>query len=197
MRTISEIPPDASFADAVVSNIGVVLASEGFRVTRATAQAVLFQSNIVEIEAYYDSYSFELGLDVKWVMYPDRSFSLSELLRLWNHPQAATYRNFIAADQSSMVTGLQRLAQLLSELFLLGMRFDQTVLHNLQDQQAALSEKMARDSLNRRARTVASQAWAQKNFLEFVKALKEIPDGDLTEREARQIAYATDQMGRR
>lgn len=178
-----------SFLQVVNMSVGSVLVSQGFCLIKSESHTVSYRSDDAKIDVYHDTYSFELGLDAKWIMYPDSSFSLSELLRLQNHPEAATYRNFIAVERNAIALGLQRLSRLLLELFAGGMRFDQSTLDALQRQQTQLSKKMEDESHNRRARAAASAAWAKKDFPRFIEALNQVQEKDLTALELRRLSY--------
>lgn len=191
---IIEKPLSDDFATLVTREMGALFTASDFHASRTTDTSVVFQSdNAVEIEVYRDPYSFEIGLDVRWIMYPEEGYSMSEILRLWGHPEADVYRNFIASDSQSVTRGIQWLRRLLAELFDGGREFDESVRAALHRQQLGLARKMADDVRNKQARSAVATAWRQRDFRKMIKAMEGI-HGNLTPLELQQLKYAKEQL---
>lgn len=192
MNSSSSLDLDIDFAGVVTRDVGAVMAPAGFQYYRSGARSVIFQSDVAEIEVYRGLHSSEIGLYALCLNRPDRTFSLSELLLFWNHPDADTYRNFAAHDSQLILIGIQRLCVLLSDLLSLGMKFDQISCSGLLHQQRRLAQTMASSVRNEQARRAASVAWARKDYAGVILALTNV-QGPLTVLELRKLEYARKQ----
>jgi hypothetical protein len=164
-----------SFRSTAKENFDPVAKQHGLRLAYESDDRLVFESDRVRMLVDFDNgRSFELAVAFALIG-PDaqqQPYSLAEVLRLKNRPEAACIEGQQLVTQSRLEAALKKAASLASEFASEQLQGNEKTFTNLAKQRAAeaMEYGLARDL--RAARLQADQAWQEKDFATVVSVYR-------------------------
>lgn len=174
------------FEEAVRTLLEPVLNRYGFVRVEESSHLVQFESPHVSLALLHQPVSYELDLVVTRKDWPDRHFSLQDVLEATQGAKP-TFFQASSADRVSLCVTL--ITQLLQEYGDGVLRGDMDAYDRMAKAQDARSQELTNEVVSRPIREAAEAAWKNKDYVQ-VKRLYESVRGDLTPTEVRRLNYA-------
>ncbi|HEV2691659.1 MAG TPA: hypothetical protein VG347_02065 [Verrucomicrobiae bacterium] len=180
------------FQILVEQHFSFLVSSKGYRCVDAKRNCVRFESATVFIEVVFDDFSYELGLLVGVIKSKDHPFSIGEILRSHDAPEAELFSLVQVTTIESMNIWLKKIAEALVKYgndFIAGnmASFMMAMEQRKQDVQIYSVERALRI-----ARVEVEAAWRVKDYATIVKFFKPLLS-KLTLSEVAKLEYAEKQ----
>jgi hypothetical protein len=180
-----------NFVQMARDTLAPVLLKWGFHEvpTAETETELRYRNDVFDFVVGYNAYSFEIWVRMIPTQRSAESYSMSELMKLWKHPESSLYRDFSATNEPALRLGLKRLANLLNDLRALGMSATSGEIFKLRSQKAFLTQQLQDEIICQQARAMAEKAWQNHNFVDVVRSLSTI-EAFLSEAEKKKLDFA-------
>lgn len=183
LRFAEEVKDRFSFLEAL-----------GFRRTCSEATLVRFESPSIGINVFHGRRSFEIGLEIQSTQLPTESYSIPEIVRIFDKEQGVQYKYYATHTAQGVSEGVRQLAKLFQRCVAAGLLNDTQFFSRLEQQKKELVAKYALEVQLRQARRESEIGWRKKDYAAVVKALKPLRAG-LTATEVGKLEYAEKQCG--
>lgn len=156
---------------AIVRQHFAFLADYGFYETESMPTIVQYRRGDLDLNVYRGGQSYEIGMQVG---HADERFSMSELIRATDPEAAERYRNSAATTPVALVSGVERLAELLGRYGDRALRDDPGFFDDLRRQRQSWAENYALDVLAEHTRPKAEAAFREGRYREAAELYERI-----------------------
>ena len=148
------------FSD-VVRRKFAFLTDYGFSETEALPRVVCYRRCDLELDVYYGRRSYEIGIDIG---HGDERFSMGALIRATDPIAAQKYRDWAATSSEALVSGVERLAELVHRYGERALRDEPEFFADLRKQQESWAEAYSLDVLAEQVRPKAEAAFREGRY---------------------------------
>jgi hypothetical protein len=183
------------FNDAVLSHFKF-LCDFGFLPVKEEVTFVRYESSAVFVNAYHGRASYELGVDIGRLKEPETKLSIFDVVRWAGAEKAEGFGQHVMFQVSSR-EGVQefvaKLAALVKKYAVPLLRADEDAYRTALESRAKRHADEVKEGNLRVVRTKADAAWQAKDYGQVVELYSAVRE-DLTEVEAKKLAYAEQQV---
>ena len=183
------------FKDAVLSNFKF-LSDFGLRGVEEKVTLVRYESSDVFLNVYHGRASYELGVEIGRLREPDTRVSIFDVLRCAGAEKAEGFRQHVVFQVSSKEAVREfvpKLAALVKKYAIPLLRGDEDAYRIALESRAKRYAKEVKEGNLRIVRSKADAAWQAKDYAQVVELYRPVRV-DLTEAEAKKLAYAERQV---
>jgi hypothetical protein len=178
----------------VVSNFGFLLDS-GLRLADQQVTFVRYQSDVAFINVYHGRSSYELGVEIGRIDRPGEQLSVNDIVA-WAGAEKAEnvdqHTTFQVAHRDGIQRLVARLADLVRKYALPLLDCEQDAYASATNLQSQRGKALENEIRLRGIRREAEVAWSARDYILIVEVYSSMRE-DLTEVEARRLAYAEKQ----
>lgn len=173
------------FADVVRERFAF-LADYGFSMVEALPTVVHYTRCDLELNVYHGQGSYEVGIDIG---HGDERFSMGALIRSTDPVSGAKYRDGTATSSESLVSGVERLAELVRRYGERALRDEPEFFADLRRQRKAWAEAYSLDVLAEQTRPKAEAAFREGRYRDAAELYEKMA-ARLTPTEQAKLAAA-------
>ena len=184
--------PGSVFPNAV-SGCFSFLRSFGFEQIQVNVDSVRYESVRTYILIFYETYSFEIGLEIGSLIEKSMRFPMSAVIRLFEPEEADRYRDYAAQTAEEIERGVSKLASQIARYANAGLFDDPELFEHLRDVTDHSIRKHWRESELSYMRQKLEIAWREKNYAKVVDLLEPMR-ADLTRSELKKLEFSKNQL---
>jgi len=184
-----------AFSDAVHANFGFLCAL-GFRPVKDDVTCVRYESPEVFVNVYHGRASFELGVEIGRLSDAEKKVNLYEIINWAGAGDAEGFGKHVMFQVSTR-EGVQefvpKLARLTQKYGIRLLKGDAAAYREVYATSARSAAEYEKEVALKNVRQKAEAAWHSKDYIRTVELYSAVRN-DLTEVEARRLAYAEQQV---
>jgi hypothetical protein len=185
------------FKDAVLSHFKF-LSTYGLRPVQEEVTLVRYESDAMFVNVYHGRGSFEIGVEIGRLDRPEK-YGLDYIVswagkQVWEAEGFGRGTMFQVSTREGVQNFVPKVAQLVNKYGAPFLSGRSAFYDELQKANERASVAFEREQVLTRLRKDAEAAWTAKEFARVVELLQPV-QGDLTEIEAKRLAYAERQIG--
>jgi hypothetical protein len=163
----------------------------GFKRIKSEPTFVRFATQRIRLDVYHGRQSFEVGLEIASLEAgsDDKSYSMSEIIRLVEPSKADEYRNYAAQSAAEVGEGVRRLAARVRRYVDAGVLDNPRFFRLLQENREKWAQNYAREVNLTQVRRQLEIAWHAKDYPKVVTLLHPLR-ATLTPTELQKLEYA-------
>lgn len=180
------------FAEEIQKHLSFLTKQYTFNVVFTNHTFVRFESDLVFVNVYHGRSSYELGIEIGRLGFPDemaQGYTLSELIQLADSDKSAKFKLFAARTPDTVRKGVLQLARLFRTYADKALCGDHAIFGKLHRQREQWKKTFAREVLLAQSRPRAEAAFRRKDYQEVVRLLESLRDA-LTASELKKLQYA-------